>query len=80
MNIYDSDELDRGTYDDLGQQHYHESLDWSDNIFGESIPGSDDTAAADADDDDDMEEESDVTPMNVADEDTEGDDSDEDES
>jgi hypothetical protein len=47
MNLFDSDNLDRGTYDDLGQQHYHESLDWSNNIFGESIPGEEDTNTTD---------------------------------
>ncbi len=42
MNLFDSDNLDRGTYDDLEQKHAHESLDWSTNVFGESIPGEDD--------------------------------------
>ena len=73
MNLFDSDNLDRGTYDDLGQQHYHESLNWTDNIFGESIPGEegDDAAATDSTATGDDTVAGDDT-VSVADDDTEG--------
>ncbi len=72
MDIYDSDNLDRDMYDSKEQQHYYESLDWSDNVFGESLPGQgDDDMSDDTDVTGDEDMPADMTDEDMADEDAE---------